>query len=102
MSLSEDALVAVCLCTRLGRGERVEPLGVREWSDLVRTITRDGQATPRDLLDGDASDAKRILRVIAQRRRRLPRHRFRRREAGCDLRFRRPSINELEERCEED
>ena len=35
MRLTDDALVAVCLCTRLGRGTKVVPLEVREWTDLV-------------------------------------------------------------------
>jgi len=69
MNLSEDALVAVCLCTTLGRGARIEPLNVEQWSDLVRNITRDKQATPRDLLDGDATalglDATVAARVVA-------------------------------------
>ena len=49
MSLSEDALVAVCLCTRLGRAESVPALDVREWTGLVRTLQEAG-ATPRALL----------------------------------------------------
>ena len=50
---------------------RVAPLTVEEWSELVRTITRSGNATPRDLLDGDpvslgldASIAERVTLLL--------------------------------------
>jgi hypothetical protein len=52
VSISEDALVAVCLCTRLGRGDKTPALDVAEWTALVRTLQERG-LTPRVLLTGD-------------------------------------------------
>ena len=54
-SLSEDAVVAVCLCTKLGRGESTASLDVREWAELVVALHHRA-ATPRDLLDADAPE----------------------------------------------
>ena len=59
MSLSENALVTVCLCTKLGRGEQAPALDVGEWTDLVRLLTGDRNAAPRDLLGKDATELER-------------------------------------------
>jgi len=55
VSITDDALVAVCLCTRLGRGASVRPLAVREWTDLVLALHRVRQAAPHDLLEKNAA-----------------------------------------------
>jgi predicted Rossmann fold nucleotide-binding protein DprA/Smf involved in DNA uptake len=56
LSVTEDALVATCLCTRLGRGETVRTLNVREWTDVVLAVTADGRTTPRALLEKSAAE----------------------------------------------
>ena len=55
MSISEDALVAVCVCTQLGRGTRIPALSVREWTDLVVSLHRDRGVTPREILGRNAA-----------------------------------------------
>jgi len=59
LSLSENALVTVCLCTKLGRGEQAPALKVGEWTDLVRLLTGDRNAAPRDLLGKSAAELER-------------------------------------------
>jgi len=54
LKITDDALVAVCLCTRLGRGTNVTPLNLQEWTVLVLALHRDRQLTPRALL-GDVA-----------------------------------------------
>lgn len=63
MSLSENALVTVCLCTKLGRGEQAPALDVGEWTDLVRLLTGDRNAAPRDLLGKDATELERQFAI---------------------------------------
>ena len=66
MKLTDDALVAVCLCTRLGRGPHVVPLAVREWTDLVLELHREHQTTPSSLIDNPRTERiEDLLRGLA-------------------------------------
>lgn len=66
MKLTDDALVAVCLCTRLGRGPHVVPLHVREWTDLILELQREHQTTPSSLIDNPRTERiEDLLRGLA-------------------------------------
>ncbi|MEM8885794.1 MAG: DNA-processing protein DprA [Planctomycetota bacterium] len=52
---TEDALVAVTLCSRLGRGAQTRALDARTWTDVVRALQAADRASPGALIGQQAS-----------------------------------------------